>query len=217
MNTKNMANSNRKLLSYFTSTNPKMVGFKLIPFILFLGYFISQQKVIKITVYGLSFIIGILTWSLFEYVTHRWVYHIQYKNKQLKWLIDSFHLHHHHHLQDYEVLNAGFFITIPVFFTFWISGWLLTANTGIASMFCFGILVYYFFYENVHYYIHYKEFKTGYMKHIQQYHLYHHYNKWNKNYGNTTTIWDRLFGTYDKAYKSIIYSAVQKNNFITKY
>jgi len=39
------------------------------------------------------------------------------------------------------------------------------------------------------------------MKFIQKYHLHHHYKRWHKNFGNTVTFWDKLFGTYDSEYK----------------
>lgn len=159
----------------------------------------------KVNMLGFFFLVlGMITWSFFEYATHRWFYHTVFKNKKLAWFLDAFHLHHHHNLTDYRVLNAGLFLIYPLAAFFWLVVFLMTQNTVLASWFGLGTLLYYFFYENVHYFIHYKIHHSGYMNFIQKYHLHHHYKRWNKNFGNTTTFWDKVLGTYDAEYKHFI-------------
>lgn len=195
-----MATTHPRLLRWFASSNPLSVLLKITPLIV---VFVWMTLSMKISLsQGISFLLlGMLTWSFFEYATHRWLYHTIFKNENFRWFIEAFHLHHHHNLTDYRVLNAGLFLIYPLAAFFWLSIFLLSSNTELASWFGIGILIYYFFYENVHYFIHYKVHKSGYMKFIQKYHLHHHYKRWNKNYGNTLTIWDRLMGTYDPSYK----------------
>ncbi len=204
-----MASSNRKLLAWFTSRNPLHVFIKILPLVALLIYILVQyhHNVLSTII---ALILGIISWSLLEYVIHRWIYHQHYKNRGIKWFIDSFHIHHHQHLDDYEVLNAGFLLVYPIFFLFGFIAFLFTQSIVLAAAFCLGMILYYFFYENIHYFIHYKTYQSGYMRFIQQYHLFHHHAKWNKNYGNTTSIWDRIFGTYDKAYKNFTLSESNK-------
>jgi len=195
-----MATTHPRLLKWFASKNPFFVFLKISPIILaFVWMIFSSQANSN---YALLFLVmGMVSWSFFEYVTHRWIYHTIFKNKKLSWFLDAFHLHHHRNLTDYRVLNAGLFLIYPLAAFFWLITFSLTFNIELASWFGLGMLIYYFFYENVHYFIHYKIYKSGYMKFIQKYHLYHHYKQWNKNFGNTTTFWDKLLGTYDPKYK----------------
>lgn len=194
-----MATTHPRLLKWFASKNPFFVFLKITPLIVAFGWMISPLEIKRSQ--GLLFLLlGLFSWSLFEYVTHRWLYHHIYKNRKLRWFLEAFHLHHHHHLTDYRVLNAGLLLIYPLALCFWLIVFLLTSNPEMASWFGLGMLAYYFFYENVHYFIHYKVFSRGYLKFIQKYHLHHHYKHWDKNFGNTLTFWDRLLGTYDAGY-----------------
>jgi len=213
-NMHNMATTHPKLLSWFASKNPIHVFIKLIPLIIIYIYDIISVQSYKISSL-VFFIFGILTWSLFEYVTHRWLYHTIFKNKKIKWFLEAFHLYHHHELKDYRVLNAGIFLIYPIAIFFWVLVYLVSRNTYSASFFGLGTLAYYYFYENVHYYIHYKLYNKGYMHMIQKYHLFHHYKKWNKNFGNTITIWDKIFNTYDASYKKLTLTKEQLLDFKT--
>lgn len=196
----NMATTNPRLLKWFASKNPFFVLIKIAPLIFaFVWMIISGEP--SVNQGWLFLLVGMFTWSFFEYVTHRWLYHTIFKNEKLRWFLEAFHMHHHHNLTDYRVLNAGLFLIYPLAIFFWLTVFLLS-NAVFASWFGIGTLVYYFFYENVHYFIHYKVHTGGYMKFIQKYHLHHHYKRWNKNFGNTITFWDRLLGTYDPGYKT---------------
>lgn len=208
-----MATTHPRLLKWFASKNPFFVLLKITPLILtFIFIIIRSEHHLN---FGLVYLlIGLFTWSFFEYVTHRWIYHAIFKNKKLSWLLDAFHIHHHNNLTDYRVLNAGLFLIYPLGMLFWFLVFIITLNIAMASWFALGMLIYYFFYENVHYFIHYKIYKVGYMKFIQKYHLYHHYKQWNKNYGNTITIWDKLLGTYDSKYKQFEISEDMKKELI---
>ena len=204
----NMATTHPKLLSWFASKNPIHVFIKLIPLVATYSYDIVSASSYEINSF-LFFILGLITWSLFEYVTHRWLYHTAFKNKRLKWFLEAFHLYHHHELKDYRVLNAGIFLIYPIAIFFWIIIYWVTQSSYLASFYGLGTLTYYYFYENIHYYIHYKVYTKGYMQMIQKYHLFHHYKKWNKNYGNTITTWDKIFNTYDVSYKNFTLSKEQ--------
>lgn len=210
----NMAITHRRLLSWFTSRSPLYVFLKILPLFAFLIYIMFTLYAGQWRIMILSFIFGWVTWSLMEYIIHRWVYHVPIKNPKLSWVIDAFHLHHHKDLSDHEVLNAGFLLVYPLFIIISTLTYFMVRDAAIASAYVFGILVYYFLYEMVHYFIHYRIYSRGYMAFIQKYHLYHHFKRWNKNYGNTTSFWDRVLGTYDASYKTFSYTDEQKTFFI---
>ncbi|CAL2091238.1 sterol desaturase family protein [Tenacibaculum sp. 190524A02b] len=211
---KNMASDNHYLLRFFTSKNPMYSLIKVLPLLAFLIYVLmsSPFHYLQIIAFGL----GIIYWSLFEYFVYRIVYHKRTNNKELQWYLDAFHLHHHKNLRDYRVLNAGFLLVYPLALSLLLIVYWFTNSIVLMASFGFGAILYYLFYEYVHYEIHHKIHKTKYLKNIQKYHLYHHYYKWNKNFGNTTTLWDKVFGTYDGTYKTIVYTEEQINDLILK-
>lgn len=211
----NMATTSPKLLKLFASKNPFFVFLKLLPILGILGglVFIGEKN---ITTSLIAFVSGILFWSLFEYITHRWIYHINFTNKNVKWLFETFHLHHHTIPKDYRVLNAGLFMIYPLFMLFSCFFLLITWDLTIAAWISLGAVLYYYFYENIHYFIHYKQFRKGYLNMIQKYHLYHHYRNWTKNFGNTLTLWDKVFASYDKGYKKFELTNEHKSHFIKR-
>ncbi len=208
-----MATTHPKMLRWFASKNPFFVFLKVTPLLLVFVLMVVNLE-IKNSLGLLFLLAGMFTWSFFEYVTHRWVYHKVFKHEKLRWFFETFHLHHHNNLTDYRVLNAGLFLIYPLTSFFWLAVFLLSSNAAIASWFGIGALIYYFFYENVHYQIHHKVHKGGYMSFIQKFHLYHHYKRWNKNFGNTITFWDRLLGTYDPSYKQFVLTDEMKKDLI---
>jgi sterol desaturase/sphingolipid hydroxylase (fatty acid hydroxylase superfamily) len=208
---KTMIQTHPQLMILFLSKNPLYVFLALVPLYIFLLSQIinPQTPILKLII---SFLGGLLYWSFFEYAVHRWPYHYQYKNLKGRWFIETFHLFHHREIEDPRVLNAGILLIYPLLTALLLPVWLITQNFEVVAAVGFGLLGYYFFYENVHYFIHrppVNGWKTTfplnlfgqYMKFITRYHLHHHHHNWNKNFGNTSVLWDKLFGTYDPGYK----------------
>lgn len=212
---KNMASENHFLLSFFASRNPKQVLFKTTPILLLYVYVLSLSSTpfYKLII---SYFLGCICWSLFEYFVHRIVYHKRTKNKNLQWYLDAMHLHHHKNLKDYRVLNAGYLLIYPLTLIVLFITYIIVGKIDLVASFGLGMTLYYLFYEYVHYQIHYKVHHSGYFNFIQKYHLYHHYNNWKKNYGNTTTIWDRVFNTYDSDYRKMNLTKEQIQDLIMK-
>jgi sterol desaturase/sphingolipid hydroxylase (fatty acid hydroxylase superfamily) len=211
----NMASDNHYLLRFFASRNPTFVLLKIIPILIFYAVVLVQSEITFLKI-GIYFIIGVVSWSFFEYIVHRVAYHKRTKNKKVQWFLDAFHLHHHNNLKDYRVLNAGVLLIYPLTILILSTVYLLTNNLVIASSFGLGMTLYYLFYEYVHYQIHKKRHQKGYLKMLQNYHLHHHYKNWKSNFGNTITLWDKLFNTYDAKYKKLILTDTQTNDLILK-
>lgn len=212
LRTSNMAVTNRGLLKWFASKNAVWSALKMIPFLVLYVYVLATMNA---HFWSLpTFFLGILGWSLFEYIVHRWIYHIPIRNLKLRWFLDAFHAHHHKNLEDHGVLNAGFLLSYPITLIILGSVYLLSGNFVLTAAFGLGMTIHYIFYEFVHYLIHYKYWSSGYMHFIQKYHLFHHYVDWKKNFGNTTAIWDIFLNTYDKKYKCFSATDEMKRSFI---
>ncbi len=190
-----------ELVKYFASKNPG----HLLLFVLPLWYLSSKYMLLSEAYSGIifvAFIIGAIYWTFLEYGIHRWIYHTHFKTRILSYFLGSFHLYHHKEVGDRRVYNSGFLmiylvtpiVTSPIL--------LVTRDLGIIGALVLGLSSAYFFYECVHFLIHYKKFNSGYLAYIQSYHFHHHDKAPNKNFGNTSHIWDFLLGTYDERYKT---------------
>lgn len=164
-----------------------------------------------------SFVFGLLYWSFVEYAIHRWIYHVVIRHSGLRALVHSLHLHHHRHLNDHSVLNAGPLLAYPTTLVLLspvvlASGfqWQLAAGVGL------GLAVHYGLYEIVHFAIHYRVHQRGYLSWIQRYHLFHHERRWTRNFGNTSPLWDVAFGTYDRGFRGYRLNARSRANLIVK-
>ena len=142
-------------------------------------------------------LVGIIWWSFLEYMIHRFFFHWMSTIKKLVYYIGSFHLYHHQKPKDRRVYTSGIAPAIlwsvvsmclfPLFFTF-----------SESLLISFFTLISYFVYEFAHYYAHVYEAKSGYLRFIQQNHFHHHLNP-TVNFGQTSPLWDYIFGTFEKA------------------
>ncbi len=203
------------LLKYFASKNP---GFHFVLISPLLGFFLYQSLSLNVsflTVVG-TLLAGVLWWSFLEYAIHRWAYHTHFKSKFMNYFLGSFHLYHHAKMEDRRVYNAGFlmvYLMAPLILS---PFYLLTQSLALTSLFGLGVIGFYFFYECVHFLLHYKAYDSGYLNWIQRYHFYHHEKRPDKNFGNTSDLWDRLLGTFDSRYRDYNLSLKAKKTLITQ-
>jgi dihydroceramide fatty acyl 2-hydroxylase len=189
-----------ELVKYFASKNPGHLFLFVLPLWYFSIKSIANSDISAVTMF-FSFFVGVFYWTFLEYAIHRWVYHTHFKTRILSYFLGSFHLYHHKEVGDRRVYNSGFlmiYLVTPVVIS---PFFLITRNLGILGALILGFSIAYFIYECVHFLIHYKKFHTGYMAYIQNYHFYHHEKASNKNFGNTSHLWDLIVGTYDERYK----------------
>jgi 4-hydroxysphinganine ceramide fatty acyl 2-hydroxylase len=141
---------------------------------------------------SITFIVGVVTWTLVEYIFHRWLGH------DPRFRPNFFSVEHtrHHSQGDYftpfrvKLIQAGVvgaILTLPAAF---IGGW---AHGGI---FVFGLVGMYLVYEGCHFYAHTSAGHSPYGRWMRRHHFYHHFENPKVNHGVTSPIWDFVFGTY---------------------
>lgn len=144
-----------------------------------------------------SFLIGGLFWTLFEYVMHRFVFHLKGKTPLMKHIHYVVHGMHHAHTTDpLRVIFPPFLSIINGLLVGLILAWLLPLPwaAGIFSSFILS----YTWYEFIHYADHHIKWKVSWLKRLKRHHLLHHHSGayQGKNFGVTTSLWDRVFNTY---------------------
>jgi sterol desaturase/sphingolipid hydroxylase (fatty acid hydroxylase superfamily) len=131
------------------------------------------------------FFAGIATWSLTEYVFHRWVYHLGFA------IARNGHEKHHHDPKAY--IAMPWFVTPLVF----LPPQQLIANyygyrgpSAFLAGFFLGFIAYSFMHHSLHHY----RLKFAWYRHLQSEHRIHHAFP-ESNFGVTMRFWDRVFGT----------------------
>ncbi len=136
--------------------------------------------------FGYFYCIGLIGWTLIEYLLHRALFHHAP-------IIARIHERHHHSPQDLigipawaSVLVALIAVVLP---SVEVPGFDIgTAATGGMVT---GYLWYVFFHYAVH---HWRPCKGSYLHKARLRHARHHHSQ-TGNFGVTTDVWDRVFGT----------------------
>ena len=130
---------------------------------------------------------GMMSWSLVEYLLHRFVLHGLQPFK-------GWHAQHHQRpgalLGAPLVLSAGLFATLV-----WLPAWLL-GGAWQASALTLGLSAGYLAYGLVHHFTHHGRFQSAWLLRKRRWHALHHARHLPPAcYGVTSTLWDRVFGT----------------------
>lgn len=138
-------------------------------------------------------LIGIILWTLVEYMTHRFLGH-QKKGKQI---IKKEHQRHHSEANYFAPIQKKLLLAVFVFSILTlIIGFAFTFQMGV--YFSFGFAGMYFIYELTHRRFHIKEPLIRYGLRMRKHHFFHHFGNPSLNHGVTTAFWDRVFRTYQK-------------------
>lgn len=193
------------VLEFFTHVHPALVPIIWLPVALYhLALAVSERPASGLAPLHLvaGFAIGLVVWSLTEYVVHRFVFHFEPKDPP-PWvdrLIFLFHGIHHAQPWDPTRLVMPPAASVPLALLFYwlfrqvVGGW-LGAPQWVNVLFS-GFVVGYLIYDMLHYATHHLPMKWGPLKIIKKYHMLHHYKTPNERYGVSSPAWDVVFGTY---------------------
>jgi sterol desaturase/sphingolipid hydroxylase (fatty acid hydroxylase superfamily) len=187
-----------KYLEYFTKSHPLAIWSIYFPLIIFMFYYslevIKPGKINTILVFSG----GILFWTFFEYVMHRFAFHYISENEKLMKIVYIFHGNHHQYPRDKQrlfmpvvpsIVISSFIYSLMYLVGYWFS------NTTVVFAFYPGFIFGYLIYGSMHYAIHAWNPPYKWMKPLWRNHHLHHYKDEHRGFGVSTTLWDRLFGT----------------------
>lgn len=141
-----------------------------------------------------SLFVGAFAFSFVEYALHRWAFHAS------SLLSGELHASHHHDPRQPSALPFwSSVVSAPAFF------WLLTqaTSTHVAHFVLCGFFAAYFSYGVLHHLQHsirIKDVPFGWLRRKWAAHAVHH-GRVDVNFGVTTLLWDRVFGTYRQVTK----------------
>lgn len=151
---------------------------------------------IEVLSFAIFFIIGFFSWTLGEYLIHRYVFHMSEDKRWKRWITYTFHGIHHEYPKDKDRIvmpPAGALLISSIIFG---ACWLLMQQY--AFSFVPGFLVGYILYAFVHYAIHAYQPPKNFLRWLWIYHSIHHYKLPDKYFGVSSPIWDYVFNTVPK-------------------
>ncbi|KAL0224683.1 hypothetical protein RCL1_002595 [Eukaryota sp. TZLM3-RCL] len=200
-------------------------------YIPFIGFLFTFGLLKGATFPFLTFILAFLTWSLFEYITHRFIFHLVSDIRIFQVL--QWSLHGNHHKFPHSKLRLTFPI-VPALILFIIPIYLILSlfmSRPTVCMFLSGFLLHYLIYDVTHYCIHivpesfWKARKWWYhlslfqlIKRLRRVHMNHHYHDFTKNFAidpftfyaaDVIAHWWKVFGGKKQKKQGVVKRKVQ--------
>lgn len=166
---------------------------------------------------ALLFLGGVLTWTLVEYLVHRFVFHVDHETmeathqvvadtapgeavlprlrnrKQLLYFLA--HGVHHDFPSDSRRLVMPPSISIPLAFVFYFLFRVLLGPVTAPSFFA-GFVLGYLIYDTTHFAVHHFKVPGTIGRYLKKRHARHHFFDPDSDYGVSSPLWDFVFGTY---------------------
>jgi 4-hydroxysphinganine ceramide fatty acyl 2-hydroxylase len=151
--------------------------------------FVGWRAGLGVVAAGASFLAGAFAFSFIEYAIHRWLFHTPPS------FMSTVHARHHDDPHDATALPC---ITSTVMsLVFWAPLSPL-AGAGVAAFTISGIMAGYFWYAVLHHLEHHVRINAVPWRWLKQRWAMHsvHHKLPDRNFGVTTSLWDRLLGTH---------------------
>lgn len=152
------------------------------------GYFVATM--------GALFISGFLSFTLIEYLMHRFLFHLPVTNPKREKFVYTVHGVHHDYPKDKSrlampplaslTLSAGFFFLFRSMMGDHVFGFLA------------GFLMGYAAYLAVHYTVHAYKVPNNVFRILWDHHSIHHFKEPNRAFGVSSPLWDVIFRTMPK-------------------
>jgi len=180
-------------LEMLTKTHPLVIWAMYAPVFAGLPFFAANRFGFDLIRIAIGFISGMLFWTFFEYIMHRFVFHWVAESERARKVVYVLHGNHHHFPRDKERLfmppvPSLILASIIFLIMYWTMG-------NFVFVFFPGFILGYLMYGTMHYAIHAWNPPFKWMKPLWRNHHLHHYKDEHAGFGVSTTIWDRVFGT----------------------
>ncbi len=181
-----------ELLENLTKTHPVVIYALYFPVIAGMLYYGAAYKDLGVGWEVLLFVIGMLSWSLFEYVMHRKLFHMIVESPRAMKFVYTMHGVHHEFPRDKERLFMPPVPSIIVASVLFSVFYLCMSWNALA--FFPGFLFGYLMYGSMHYAIH-AFAPPSWLKALWRNHHLHHYKCPDKGFGVSSVLWDVVFRT----------------------
>jgi 4-hydroxysphinganine ceramide fatty acyl 2-hydroxylase len=179
-------------MEMMTKTHPVVIYTIYFPIILFMLYSGAVHRHIPVINEAVLFICGVFFWTFFEYLMHRYLFHMMVERPKGKRFIYMMHGVHHEYPRDKERL---FMPPVPSLIVACVLFFIMYIIVGWSALAFFpGFLLGYILYGSMHFAIHAFAPPKG-LKALWRNHHVHHYRAPDKGYGVSSVLWDIVFHT----------------------
>ncbi|RPE09247.1 fatty acid hydroxylase [Chitinophaga lutea] len=183
-----------RYLEMLTKTHPLVIWGMYLPVIGYMLYRAYAVTGFSLPAMALIFTGALLFWTFFEYIMHRFVFHMVSENPRLQKIAYTLHGNHHEYPRDRQRL---FMPPVPsLIISSILFGIMHLFLREAALVFFPGFLLGYLLYGSIHYAIHAWNPPFKFMKPLWRNHHLHHYKSEEKGFGVSSSLWDRVFGTF---------------------
>jgi sterol desaturase/sphingolipid hydroxylase (fatty acid hydroxylase superfamily) len=140
------------------------------------------------------FILGAFSWTLAEYLIHRFGFHFPGTSELSKKITYTIHGIHHDYPRDKERLVMPVIPSVMLASIFW-SLFYVLLGFDVALVFFPGFVSGYLCYMTMHYCIHTITNPPKFLRSLWRHHQLHHHRPEPVAFGVSTVIWDYIFGT----------------------
>lgn len=180
-------------LEMLTKTHPLVIWGMYLPASVALIYYSAAKLSFSPWKIVLLFLAGSLSWTFFEYIMHRFLFHYMAESERARKFIYVMHGNHHHYPRDKERLFMPPVPSLILASAIFAIQYLILGN--LTFVFFPGFIIGYLMYGTMHYAIHAWNPPFRWLKPLWRNHHLHHYKDEGKGYGVSTTLWDHVFGT----------------------
>lgn len=138
--------------------------------------------------------LGILLWTLVEYVLHRWVFHWEGTSPRAKRIHFLLHGVHHDFPNDKDRLVMPLPTSVPLAVIFFGAFWALFGMAAAEPLFV-GLVLGYLAYDGTHYAVHHFKPATRFGRFVKRHHMLHHHMDHDGGFGVSSPLWDYVFRT----------------------
>jgi 4-hydroxysphinganine ceramide fatty acyl 2-hydroxylase len=182
-----------KLLEFCSHVHPAVPLVIYLPVIAFMFYLAIWEREIALGAVTGFFLLGVLAWTLLEYIIHRYAFHYEPRSSWGKRLHFMMHGVHHDYPNDASRLVMPPSVSVPLAFVFY-GMFLILFGRYTPAAFA-GLIFGYLCYDMIHYATHHFSMKNRVWQRLKQYHLLHHYKDDHIGFGVSSPLWDFVFGT----------------------
>lgn len=182
-----------KYLEMLTKGHPAIIWGMYLPVIIYMLYRAHEIHHYEWGRISLIFCIAFISWTVFEYFAHRYIFHIKVHSASMQKVAYIMHGNHHHYPRDRQRL---FMPPVPsIIIAAVLFGLFYLFMGNYALIFFPGFIFGYLSYASLHYAIHAFAPPFKFMKPLWRNHHLHHYKDEDLGFGVSNTFWDRVFGT----------------------
>jgi sterol desaturase/sphingolipid hydroxylase (fatty acid hydroxylase superfamily) len=183
-----------ELFERFSRIHPATVFVVWVPILLACVYRSWTRDVLPVlSIVGLV-AAGLFTWTLCEYVLHRWVFHWMDDTPRGRRIHFLLHGVHHDFPNDKDRLVMPLGASLPLGAVFFGAFYALFGMTVTEPLFA-GMVIGYLVYDGTHYAVHHFKQTTRVGRFIKRHHMLHHHMDHDGGFGVSSPLWDVVFRT----------------------